>query len=356
MLPEEYRVTLKQAESMVEDCLDAGLVPILRGSPALGKSALGRSIAEKRNLFYIDERFAGYDPTDMNGFPDLDREKGIAYYFPMATFPLEGDALPINPKTQQPYDGWLFMADELTSAVGAVQAASYKFFLDRMVGQRKLHEKCYVMAAGNLSDDGAIVHDMSTALNSRLINIHVVKSQKEWMEWALNSGNIHSLITSFIDYRGADFFYTFDAENPDTPFAAARTWEFASKLVYTFQRKGVSISSRTALLAGTVGPGAAAALAGFAATWGKLPPLADIIADPDNCMLPSEPGAQYAMTGAIGDWATADNLPKLITYFDRMRPDLRVLSFRNINARHKELKTHSAALDWMQNNMQLFLG
>lgn len=124
MLPAEYHVTLKQAQEMVEDCLDANLVPILRGSPALGKSAVGAAVAKKRRLKFLDERFAGYDPTDMNGFPDLDREKGIAKYFPLETFPLEGDPLPRDPETGEELEGWLFMADELTSAVGAVQAAS----------------------------------------------------------------------------------------------------------------------------------------------------------------------------------------------------------------------------------------
>lgn len=361
MLPNEFHVTLQQAEPMVEDCLDAGLVPILRGSPAMGKSALCAAIANRRNLLLIDERFAGYDPTDMNGFPDLDREKGIAFYFPLATFPLEGDPLPVktrdaagNPTSY--YDGWLFLADELTSAVPAVQAASYKFFLDRMVGQRKLHPKVQVMAAGNLADDAAIVHDMSTALVSRLINFQIVKSQKEWLEWAKEDGRIHPLITSFIDYRGSDFFYTFNPENPDLPFAAARTWEFASKLIRVMEKKGTAMSSRTAMFAGTVGPGAATALTGFAATWGKLPKLSEILADPENAPLPSEPGAQYALTGAMSEWATADNLPSLIKYFSRLRPDFRVLCFRNINARHQDLKQHPVALQWMADNMDLFLG
>lgn len=355
MLPVEYHVTIGQAKAFVEDCMDSGLVPILRGSPGLGKSALGHAVAKFYNLKLLDERFAGYDPTDINGFPDLDREKGTAHYFPLDTFPIEGTPLPINPETGEQYAGWLLLADELTSAVPAVQAASYKLFLDRMVGQKKLHDKCWLMAAGNLDSDNAVTHEMSTALISRLINIQIVISQKEWLEWAIADGQ-HSLITSFIDYRGADFFYTFDTDNPNQPFACPRTWEFASKLVKTFQKKGVAISSRTALLAGTVGPGAAAALTGFAATWGKLPALTEILANPAGCRLPDEPGAQYAMTGAIGDWATADNLPKLIEYFNRMKPDFRVLCFRNINARHKDLKTHPAALQWMQDNMQLFLG
>lgn len=231
----------------------------------------------------------------------------------------------------------------------------YKFFLDRMVGQRKLHPKVWVMAAGNLADDAAVVHDMSTALVSRLINMQVVVTAKDWLEWAVHN-DVHPLITSFIDYQGGDFFYTFNAEQPDLPFSAPRTLVFASDLVKVLQKKGVAMSSRTAMFAGTIGPAAAAALVAFAATWGKLPALSEILADPANCRLPDSPGAQYALTGAMGDWATSENLPKLIEYFNRLKPDFRVLCFRNINARHDHLKQHPAALAWMQANMQLFLG
>lgn len=59
-------VNLKQAGSMVESCLKAKLVPMMTGSPALGKSSLIAQIADKFNLKLIDLRLAQCDPTDLN--------------------------------------------------------------------------------------------------------------------------------------------------------------------------------------------------------------------------------------------------------------------------------------------------
>ena len=124
MLNEILHIPLGQCMPHVRDCLLAGLVPMLRGSPGIGKSAAIHAVAAEQELLVIDARFAGYDPTDINGFPDLDREKGIATYYPLETFPLEEAILPINPATDRPYKGWLLFCDELNSAPPAVQAAS----------------------------------------------------------------------------------------------------------------------------------------------------------------------------------------------------------------------------------------
>ena len=59
-------VNLKQAGDLVEACLKAKLVPMMTGSPALGKSSLIAQIAAKFNLKLIDLRLAQCDPTDLN--------------------------------------------------------------------------------------------------------------------------------------------------------------------------------------------------------------------------------------------------------------------------------------------------
>lgn len=59
-------VTLKQASELVRNCLRAKLVPFIKGSPGLGKSAIVKAIAETYKLELIDLRLAQCDPTDLN--------------------------------------------------------------------------------------------------------------------------------------------------------------------------------------------------------------------------------------------------------------------------------------------------
>jgi MoxR-like ATPase len=59
-------VTLAVAKQIVEHVLSRGLVPMVSGSPGLGKSDMIHQIAKERNLMVIDVRLSQCDPTDLN--------------------------------------------------------------------------------------------------------------------------------------------------------------------------------------------------------------------------------------------------------------------------------------------------
>ena len=52
------------AVTAIKNCIQAGLVPMLAGSPGVGKSSIMRQVAEELNLEYIDIRLAQSDPLD----------------------------------------------------------------------------------------------------------------------------------------------------------------------------------------------------------------------------------------------------------------------------------------------------
>lgn len=116
------QVKISQAISMITKYLRVGLVPMLRGSPGMGKSSIVHQIAKEYNLLVIDLRLSQCDPTDLMGFPQIKGNK--AGYVPMETFPIEGDALPVNPETGEQYAGWLLFLDEFNGATTAVQASA----------------------------------------------------------------------------------------------------------------------------------------------------------------------------------------------------------------------------------------
>ena len=123
-----YRTTInaEEAAAHLTMCFQSQLTPFLKGSPGIGKSDIYKQIAKRYQLKLIDVRLSQCDPTDLAGFPFLNGDK--ASYKPMDTFPLESDPIPAG------YKGWLILLDEINSAALAVQAASYKLTLDRMVG------------------------------------------------------------------------------------------------------------------------------------------------------------------------------------------------------------------------------
>lgn len=323
-----------KARENILRCLEVGLVPDVRSAPGLGKSDIMRSIAEEYRLKLIDIRLAQCDITDLNGLPRFTKE-GRAEYAPFNTFPLEGDELPDHPDGGK-YNGWLLFFDEMSSAGKQLQAAAYKIVLDKEVGLHKLHPKVAMACAGNREGDRAVVSPMSTAMQSRLIRIEMRVDHKEWIAWAIDN-SIDSRILGFLEFK-PDYLHNFDPSHQDCTFACPRTWKFANDLI---QGKPVT-NEDSPLLAGTVSSGVGQEFVQFAQIYADLPKVSDILKDPKNASVPSEPGTKYAMSTYIAENFTDKTADDLAIYVARYPVEFRVVILRMVLKRQPHLMKHKA--------------
>jgi hypothetical protein len=332
------QVKISQAVRMITAAIKTRLVPFLKGSPGSGKSQIVHQIADDYNLQMIDIRLSQCDPTDLAGFPTIDG--GKADYVPMKHFPIEGDPLPPGKA------GWLIFLDEGNSAPPAIQAAAYKLVLDRMVGSHRLHKNVAMVMAGNLETDGAIVHPMSTALQSRLLHLELVVDANEWNEWATSKGNIHHHITSFINFKPGQL-YTFTPDHTDSTYACPRTWEFASRLVDVLDEDSPDLLPT---LAGTLSEGVAREFIGFRKIYQRLPTINDITADPRKVRVPEEPSILFALTGSIAHNISDKNAGDLMDYVSRLPVEFQVVCLRESVRRNKAMLANAAVQKWIANS------
>ena len=325
---------------MITAAIKAKVVPMIHGSPGIGKSQIVYQIAKTYNLLVIDIRLSQCDPTDLAGFPTI--AGGKADYVPMAHFPIEGDAMPINPETGERYAGWLLFLDESTSAPPAIQAAAYKLVLDRMVGSHRLHKKVAMVLAGNLETDGAIVHPMSTALQSRLVHLELVVDHKEFLDWAYVNGVYHR-ITDFVKFKPG-MIYTFSPEHTDKTYACPRTWAFADAILKVEKESSPDLLP---LLAGTISEGVAREFLGFCKVYDKIPKIEAIEANPTTVVVPQEPSIIWALTGSIADNIHKGNASQLMTFVTRLPREFQVVSMLEISRKHEPLQKHPAVTAWV---------
>ena len=319
---------------MIAKYIQAKIVPMLTGSPGMGKSAIVKDIAKTYNLKLIDLRLSQCDPTDLMGFPSIQGQR--AGYLPMETFPLEGDPIP------EGYSGWLLFLDEFNSASIAVQAAGYKLILDRMVGQKNLHKHVAVVCAGNLETDGAIVNPMSTAMQSRLAHLELMTDGDQWLDWAYEN-DIHRFITSYIKFKPGSL-YAFSPDHTDKTYACSRTWEFANRVL---EVTGTDDKDLLPMLAGVLSEGVAREFIGFTKIDKDLPKITQIMESPNSIQVPDEPSVLFALTGSISHHANKDNLVPLITYIKRLPKEFQVVTLRETVRRQKELVSHPAMQEWI---------
>ena len=329
-------VALRPSEVVpnVTRAMAKNLVPIIRSSPGVGKSDIVRSIARQYNLKVIDMRLAQMDPTDLNGLPHFN-EEGFAVYAPFVYFPLE-DAKPgFNAELGKDYDGWLIFFDEITSAPKQIQAAAYKIILDRMIGQHNLHPRVRMCAAGNLETDNAVVHNMSTALKSRLIHLDMTVNKDDWINWAI-SAKIDPRVIAFIGFKPT-LLYKFDPESQEHTYPCPRTWQFVSKLIEDEPKLDFK---DLPIMAGAISPGPATEFLEFTRIYQSLPTIASILANPAGVVVPTEPGIKYAISTMLVEHFTTPNAKDLITFLTRLPVECQVICLRMVAVRNPTVIAH----------------
>lgn len=306
---------LSQIKEHVEKCMQARLVPFLQSSPGVGKSSIVKQIAKEYGLKLIDCRLSSMEPTDLVGLPWI--HEGKAQFNPYSFFPLEDTPIP------EGYEGFLLFLDEFNSASRAVQAASYRVILDREIGMYKLHPKCFVVAAGNLSTDNAITNTLSTAMSSRVIHLNISVDFEDWRDNYALPQKIDERIIAFLSMY-PDRLMDFDPEREDQTFACPRTWSFVSRLI-----KASNGKLDTYLLAGAITPEHAVEFVQFCDVYKDLISIDDLKKDP-NIEPPTNSETLWAILIHLINRVDKDTFKLCLDFVDKMPVTFKIVFLRSL--------------------------
>jgi hypothetical protein len=335
-----YRCSPRQLRTFITDCLYAGLVPFVQSSPGVGKSAINRLVAKDLNLKIIDHRLSTSPPEDLSGLPRFDN--GRAYFAPFSElFPLEGDELPVERNEEgeitHRYDGWLLFLDEFNSAHKDTQAAAYKLILDRMVGQHRLHGNCLIAAAGNLSTDRAIVNNLSTAMQSRVIHLELEVNFEEWLYDVALPEEYDTRIIAYLSQYPSKLM-DFRPDHNEKTFACPRTWEFMNRLI----KDQPVTAAKAALYSGTLTSGIAVDFTTFTQVYQHLVKIDQVVRDPHGTPIPFDANTKWATISHLMENVNNLNFNEVSTYADRFDLSFKVLFYRFVMVRQPMLRQHPA--------------
>ncbi len=328
--------TAKQLVPALLRVLNKGKVPMIHGDPGIGKSDIIHQIAKKNNLFIIDLRMSQMTPTSLNGFGRINGDK--SQFVPFEDFPLEGDPIP------EGFDGFLLFLDELPSAVPQVQAASYKLILDKMIGSRKLHEDCAMVAAGNKTTSGAIVNKMGTAMQSRMVHFVLEQDKESWIDWG-NVNKIDFRILAYVNSKPS-VLNSFDPKHKDLTFTCGRTLADASDLIKGRDKLDIE---DLLILSGTIGEGTAREFYGFCDIFQDLPTLKEILDNPSEAKLRKDPNFMFGVSSFVAEHMNEDTIEKLMEYITRFSPEFQAISARQAYRNDKSLISSVHMIKWLDN-------
>ena len=233
-------ISHKDVPSWFSAVLSSGLSPMLLGGVGKGKSHLAHKYAEDRELLlhiiYLDSMYE----MDIIGYASPNKETGKFEYLPCGLFPLEGEPLPINPKTNKPYKGHCILFEEFGNCPKSMQVAAQRVILEKSVGSHKLHEKTSIILLGNKVDSGANALPISAAIRTRCgiaeLNTKSAESAMDFIDY-MKTKNFHPSVIRWIE--GNHDWVT--VEHPDligdgaSPFITNRGIEALSNMMHKMQ-------------------------------------------------------------------------------------------------------------------------
>jgi hypothetical protein len=235
--PPPAAATLSQAKELVR-CLADSESLLLLSPPGVGKSDVVRQAAAEAGLEVRSLLGTQIAPEDVSGVPKL----------------VGGRAVFCPPRVLLPDDGKPFclFLDELPAAPPEVQKAFYSLLLERRVGEYRLPPGTWVVAAGNRSEDRALVRTPSSALVNRVFVVPIRVDREEWLAWAEANG-VRAEVRAFV--RFVPQCLQRPAPPDPVPFSTPRAWALLSRDLDLAERTGrLGADERRALAFGRLTP------------------------------------------------------------------------------------------------------
>lgn len=210
-----------------------------------------------------------------------------------------------------------------------------------MIGQYKLHDNCVIVCAGNGKNDHAIVNDLSTAMVSRLVHIHMKVDVDDWLDNVAYKQNYDPRIIAFIsNYR--DKLMDFDPEDENRegqPFCCPRSWEFVNRILKVPSFEINSITQY--LLQGTISPDVAIQFTAFCQAADELEDINVIIKSPEKAKIPEKSATQwFAIVSMLQNFTEdrLDSFEKYLSRFDNIA--MEVLFYRSLASQYPQISSN----------------
>jgi hypothetical protein len=317
--PSELTEALKACYEIQQPCFVTAV-------PGVGKSQLVAQVCKALGIGFIDLRLSIRESVDLRGVPFV--VDGKTYWAVPAELPQSGY-------------GILFL-DELSSARPDVQVAAYQLVLDRKLGEYTLPDGWVVMAAGNGEGDGAVVHKMSSALNSRFIHFGLKVDNDDWCKWAIGA-NLAPQVIAFNRMFPQHLHVWDDTTKNKKAYPCPRTWEFVSKIT---KGSKLSPSVEFAMISGAIGQGVATVYIGFLRTFAELPTPDSVSMSPMQAKLPKSPSAKQAIANALAISVKKHTIKNVMLYLDRMEPEYKIVWAKQMNVLNPDVCQTHEYISW----------
>jgi len=247
---------------------------MLHGTRGIGKSDSVKQFATEivKGPLY-DIRLTQIEPCDLRGLPMLDTATATTRWFTPEFLPTEEKLEALGCKYTTADGRVLYRAviflDELNAADHRLQKSAYQLLLDRKVGDYRVPDGVFLVAAGNTGNDGAVVHQIDAPAADRMVHIRLEPSVPDWIVWAQKNGVATECI-AYVKSRPEHLDGTEEQQTGDKMLGPSpRAWNRVSRFI----RSGIDRELLEPIVSGILGEAVAAS---FMIVFTEIAGMADV--------------------------------------------------------------------------------
>ncbi|MGB9811362.1 MAG: ATP-binding protein [Dictyoglomus turgidum] len=209
----DIKLNFKETKNVTKQVILNKRVPFVWGPPGIGKSSLGREIAEElgAEIYILDAPLL--QPIDYMAPVPNHAEKKVHLYT-SGFLPESGPAV--------------VLVEDLPHAKTYQQIPLMQMVLDRRIGPMKFSDDVYFIITGNREEDLAGVNPLPSPLLNRLVHIDMDPDLEEWMVWAKING-INEDIAGFLRAFPGEFLKL--PEEGKKAWPTPRSWHIFSDCI-----------------------------------------------------------------------------------------------------------------------------
>lgn len=309
---------------------------LIKGKPGIGKSDIVTQAAEEARAELIISHPVVSDPTDYKGLP-FPNKNGTADFLPFGEL---YKLIHAKGKT-------VFFLDDLGQAPPSVQAACMQLLLARQINGHKISDMVTFLAATNRREDKAAVSGLLEPVKSRFASIVELEVDTEdWVKWAIDN-NMPTELIAFIRFR-PELLDKFEPSREIQNSPSPRTVAYVGKQHIA----GLPEMFEFEAFKGAAGEPFAIEYRAFLKIFRELPTIDEIILNPSTAPVPGDPGATYAISSALAQKMTDQNITPICDYLERLPIENSVACMKDALARNRSIGNNRAFIKWSSKNAQ----
>lgn len=344
-----YSITADQITDVAPIFYAAHRTPLYVGTPGIAKTAFVREAAKALTMrvgAHVEVRemhLASMSEVDVRGFLVPQGDKSVF------TKPEFWAAVEANTH------GILFL-DEFPQATHEVQKAVAPLILEGRIGEYQLPPGWSVMLAGNGLDDGAGANSLLSHVINRVCMVQVKAPDVDvWCTWAA-ANNLPFELVAFAKYRPN---VVFDGEipaAPDTPYCTPRSLHMLGDIANHYPggiRAMVEEKAGMAIMNGQIGEGPAGELSALVRTAINLPSYEQVVAKPDDTLIPTKPDSAYAMIMLVAVRAQLEHADQVLHYLSRFPANYSITGVVSLVRRDRRFAMSQKMREYVVANKEL---